>query len=106
MAFSKACYGRSEGNPNYCTCSAACLCDALSNRDAEGHGLQLLVLSDCMYIRDYDVACLSEWVTDIDWDGVITIPNSESEDSVEDSVEDSDEDRYRRIGLPRYHAFP
>lgn len=106
VAFSKACYGRSEGNPNYCTCSAACLCDALSNRDAEGHGLQLLVLSDCMYIRDYDVACLSEWVTDIDWDGVITIPNSESEDSVEDSVEDSDEDRYRRIGLPRYHAFP
>ncbi|KAF8552418.1 hypothetical protein OG21DRAFT_128585 [Imleria badia] len=93
VPFSKACYGRSQNNSNNCSCSAPCLYDALSNRQAEGRGVQRLVLAECMYVRDHDVEGLRELVTDVDWDGVTrTIPSSESE---EDEVEDSDDGRPR-----------
>ena len=107
VPFSKACYGRSQGDSNYCTCSARCLYDALSNRDAEGHCLQRLVIADCMYIHDDDVEGLREWVADVDWDGVLrTIPNSESEDEED---EEDDEIPYGQFGLPSYnylYSFP
>lgn len=99
--FSKACYGRSQGNSNNCSCSVQCLYDTLANRQAEGHGLQRLVLAECMYVRDYDVGDLKGLVTDVDWDGLTrTIPNSESEEDEED-----DDTPRGRFGLPLYHAF-
>lgn len=101
ISFSKACYGRSQGDSSSCNCSAPCLYDALSNREAEGHGLQRLVLAECTYVHDYDVEGLRESVTDVDWDGTTrTISSSESED---------DDDRPPRLfGQPlRYRiAFP
>ena len=81
--FSRACYGRLQGNPTKCSCSAQCLRDALLGRQTDGYGLQRLVFIACMYVRDYDVESLKEFVTDVSWDGVTrTIPEPE-EDEVE-----------------------
>lgn len=105
--FSKTCYGRSQGNPSNCSCSAQCLYDALSSRQAEGHSLRRVVFAECMYVRDYDVECLRELGTDVNWDGVTrTIPDPESED---DEVEDEDEDdegprgRFAMIHFRTFH---
>ena len=107
VPFSKACYGRSQSNSNNCSCSARCLYDALSNRQVEGHGLQQLILAECMYVRD-DVEDLKELVTYVYWDGASrTIPSSESE---EDEVGNSDDDippgHYRLRGSWMMPRFP
>lgn len=102
--FSKKCYGRSQGNPNDCSCSAPCLYDALSSRQAEGHGLRRLVVTECMYVHDYDVWVLRESVTDVNWDGVTrTIPDPESEEA---QVGDGDDEgTHGHLGMPHFHQF-
>lgn len=99
--FSKVCQGRSQGIPNNCSCSVACLYEALFNREAEGHGLQRLALAECMYVRDYDVEDVRESVIDVNWDGVTrTVPNSESEDEMEDEDDDRPGNHFR---TPRFY---
>ena len=101
--FSKKCSGRSQGNPNDCSCSTPCLYDALSCRQAEGHGLRRLVFTECTYVDDYDVEGLGESVTDVDWDGVTrTNPDSGSEDE----VEHEDDGAHGYLGMTHFHAFP
>ncbi|KAG8220947.1 hypothetical protein J3R82DRAFT_2452 [Butyriboletus roseoflavus] len=107
VKFSEKCFGRSQGDPNDCTCSAPCLYDALSSRQAEGHGLRRLIFTECMYVRDHDVEGFGESVADVNWDGVGgTIPDSESK---EDEAEDEDEDDggpHGHLGMRHIHAFP
>ncbi|KAF8141611.1 hypothetical protein EV363DRAFT_1308580, partial [Boletus edulis] len=87
VLFSKECYtyGQLKDVSHKYSCSAACLCDALSKRQSEGYGLWRLVLAKCINVRACDVESLGESVTDVVWDGVTRpVPHLESEDEDDD----------------------